>query len=78
HARQVSCVEVLDAFFDPIDRHNPRVNAIVAPLARDPLRAQAAERDAELARGQSRGPVHGLPQAPKDISPAAGMVTTKG
>lgn len=78
HAREVSCVEVLDAFFDQIDRHNPRVNAIVAPLDRDPLRAQAAERDAELAKGQSRGPLHGFPQAPKDISPAAGMVTTKG
>lgn len=78
HEREVSCVEVLDAFFDQIDRHNPRVNAIVAPMDRETLRAQAAERDAELARGQSRGPLHGFPQAPKDISPAAGMVTTKG
>ncbi|MFC4520789.1 amidase [Cupriavidus pinatubonensis] len=78
HAREVSCVEVLDAYLSQIDRHNPRVNAIVAPMDRDPLRKQAAGLDDELARGASRGPLHGFPQAPKDIMPAAGMVTTKG
>ncbi len=78
HAREVSCVEVLDAFLGQVDRHNPRVNAIVAPVDRDAVRAQAQALDAELARGSSRGPLHGFPQAPKDISPAAGMVTTRG
>jgi len=78
HAREVACVEVLDAFLAQIDRHNPRVNAIVAPAERDTLRRLAIERDGELASGASRGPLHGFPQAPKDIMPAAGMVTTKG
>ncbi|MEM5430785.1 amidase [Cupriavidus oxalaticus] len=78
HAREVSCVEVLEAFLAQVDRHNPRVNAIVAPADRDAVRTQAQALDAELARGDSRGPLHGFPQAPKDISPAAGMVTTKG
>ncbi len=78
HAREVSCVEVLDAYLGQIDRHNPRVNAIVAPVDRDRLRKDAAGLDNELARGAGRGPLHGFPQAPKDIMPAAGMVTTKG
>ncbi|CAG9182950.1 Acylamidase [Cupriavidus laharis] len=78
HAREVSCVEVLDTYLAQIDRHNPRVNAIVAPVDRDRLRKAAAGLDDELARGASRGPIHGFPQAPKDIMPAAGMVTTKG
>ncbi|GAB3093229.1 amidase [Cupriavidus yeoncheonensis] len=78
HAREVSCVEVLDACLAQIDRHNPRVNAIVAPVDRDRLRKDAADLDGELARGASRGPLHGFPQAPKDIMPAAGMITTKG
>ncbi|BDB28302.1 amidase [Cupriavidus sp. TA19] len=78
HAREVSCVEVLEAFLGQVERHNPRVNAIVAPVDRDALRTQSRALDAELARGHSRGPLHGFPQAPKDISPAAGMVTTKG
>ena len=40
--------------------------------------AQARERDAQLSRKQSMGPLHGFPQAPKDIAPVAGMVTTNG
>lgn len=78
HARVVSCAEVLDAYLAQIDLHNLRVNAIVAPVDRDRLRKDAAGLDDELARGASRGPLHGFPQAPKDIMPAAGMVTTKG
>ncbi|MCD0502783.1 amidase [Bordetella petrii] len=78
HARQVSCVEVLQAYLAQIDRLNPVVNALVAMQDRDALQAQAAERDALLARGASMGPLHGFPQAPKDIMPARGMVTTKG
>jgi amidase len=77
-AREVSCVEVLDAYLAQVDRLNPVVNALVAMADRDALRGQAAERDAQLARGQSLGPLHGMPQAPKDIAPAAGMVTTRG
>ncbi|QIL79103.1 amidase [Diaphorobacter sp. HDW4A] len=78
HAREVSCVEVLDAYFAQIDRFNPQVNAIVASLPREQLRTQASALDADLARGESRGVLHGFPQAPKDIMPAKGMVTTKG
>lgn len=78
HAREVSCVEVLDAYLAQIDRFNPQVNAIVAPMPRDGLLAEARELDAQMARGDSRGVLHGFPQAPKDIMPAKGMVTTKG
>ena len=78
HAREVSCTEVLDAYLAQVDRLNPVVNALVAMVDRNALRAQAAERDAQLARGESLGPLHGFPQAPKDIMPAAGMVTTRG
>jgi amidase len=76
--RDLSCVEVLDAFLAQTDRLNPRVNAIVALQDRDGLRARAAALDGELAAGRWRGPLHGFPQAPKDIMPVAGMVTTKG
>lgn len=78
HRRAVSCVEVMDAFLNQIDAQNPTVNAIVAMPERESLRAQAQERDAQLARNQSLGPLHGFPQAPKDIAPVAGMITTNG
>jgi amidase len=78
HARDVSCVEVMNAYLDQIDRLNPRVNAIVALENRASLLTQANERDAQLTRKESLGVLHGFPQAPKDILPVAGMVTTKG
>ncbi|MFT3815528.1 MAG: amidase [Acidovorax sp.] len=78
HAREVSCVEVLEAYLAQIDRLNPVVNALVAPMDRAELRAQAQGLDERMARGESLGPLHGFPQAPKDIMPAKGMVTTKG
>ncbi|SAL26407.1 amidase [Caballeronia arvi] len=78
HARDISCVEVMKAYLAQIDRLNPMVNAIVAMQNRDAVLALSAERDAQLSKGESLGPLHGFPQAPKDILPVAGMVTTKG
>jgi amidase len=78
HTRELSCLEVLDAFYEQIDRLNPIVNAIVAMPERESMRTLARERDAQLARGQSMGALHGFPQAPKDIAPVADMVTTNG
>jgi amidase len=78
HTREISCLEVLDAFHDQIEKLNPIVNAIVARPETELLRDIARERDAQLSRGQSMGPLHGFPQAPKDIAPVADMVTTNG
>ena len=77
-SRALSCVEVLQAYVAQVGRFNPLVNAIVAPLEASNLLKQARGLDEELARGHWRGPLHGFPQAPKDIMPAAGMVTTRG
>lgn len=76
--RKLSCVETLNAFLLHIDTLNPKVNALVAMQDRDILHRQAHDYDALLARGEWLGPLHGLPQAPKDAMPAAGMVTTRG
>ena len=67
HTRKASCVEVMSAYLDHIERLNARVNAIVALQDRAQLLAQARERDAELARGESKGPLHGFPHAVKDL-----------
>ena len=77
-ARQLSCIETLDAYLDQVARLNPQVNALVALQPAEELRLQAQHLDEELARDVWRGPLHGFPQAPKDIMPAKGMVTTKG
>jgi amidase len=77
-ARRVSCVEVMGAYLDHIERLNPRVNAIVALQERAALLAQARERDAEIARGAPTGPLHGFPFAVKDLVPVKGMPMTMG
>lgn len=76
--KELSCVETLNAFLQHIDALNLKVNALVGMQDRDVLHRQALDHDALLARGQWLGPLHGFPQAPKDVMPAAGMVTTRG
>jgi amidase len=78
HSRQISCVEVMTAYLDHIERLNPKVNAIVALEDRAGLLAQAAERDAQLAHGESMGPLHGFPHAVKDLQPVKGIRSTQG
>jgi amidase len=77
-SRLVSCVEVMTAYLDQIERLNPRVNAIVALRPRQELLADAAEKDELLARGERQGWMHGFPHAVKDLSDVRGLPTTKG
>ena len=82
HARRLSCREVMRAYLARIHRLNPAYNAIVSLRPHDDLLAEADACDAELARGKagsgSRGWLHGVPQAIKDLAPAAGLPTTLG
>src|SRR5690348_5306153 len=78
HSRRVSCLEVMNAYLDHIENLNPVVNAIVALQERPVLLAQARERDAQLAHGESMGPLHGFPHAVKDMQPVKGIRSTSG
>lgn len=78
HAREVSCVEVMQACLARIHRLNPTLNAIVNLAPEDALLAQARQCDAELAQGRSRGWLHGIPQAIKDTGHAVGFPSTLG
>ena len=75
--KQVSALELLDAYLSRITRLGGPINAVVvldAERARD--RAKAA--DAALAHGQSWGPLHGLPMTVKESFNVAGLPTTNG
>jgi amidase len=78
HARQVSCREVMAAFLDRIDARNAELNAIVSRRDRDVLMDEAAACDRELIAGESRGWMHGLPQAITDLAETKGLTTTMG
>jgi amidase len=78
HARQISCRETMQAYLARIARLNPAHNALVSLRDGDALLREADACDAELARGESRGWMHGMPQAIKDIAPTAGLASTMG
>ncbi len=76
--RDVSAREVMQAYLARIDALNPKVNALVGLLPHDGLLAQADARDAQLARGQGMGWMHGFPMAIKELSAVAGLPLSKG
>ena len=76
--RQVSCVEVMQAYLDCIHRYNPTYNAIVSLVDDDALLSQAQSADQALARGEYRGWMHGMPHAAKDLTAVAGLPFTSG
>ena len=75
--KEVSAVELVDAHLARIDEVNPALNAVVQ-LAAERARAEAAEADAALARGESKGVLHGVPFTLKDSIDTEGIVTTGG
>jgi amidase len=78
HQREVSCVQVMQAYWNRITQLNPIYNAIVSLRAVDDVMREAQQHDELLTRGQSKGWLHGIPQAIKDISPVAGLPNTMG
>jgi len=78
HDRSVSCREVMEAYLDHIDTINPLINAIVSRRDSAELLEDADSADRELGAGHSRGWLHGIPQAIKDLSDAKGLPTTQG
>ncbi|MBX9776159.1 MAG: amidase [Xanthobacteraceae bacterium] len=75
--RAVSPLEILDAHLAAIERVNPKLNAIVT-LAADEARKAARAAESALARGETVGPLHGLPIGIKDVTHTAGIRTTYG
>ncbi|HLG80652.1 MAG TPA: amidase [Bradyrhizobium sp.] len=75
--RRLSSHEVTRALLHRIAQWQPRLNAFMEIESEAALRA-ADEADAELAKGDSRGPLHGVPLAHKDMYYEAGKVVTCG
>jgi amidase len=78
HTKQVSCREVMQLTLQQIARHNSQSNALVSLANEDDLLRQADAHDAQLARNESMGWMHGMPQAVKDLANVAGFRTSLG
>ncbi len=76
-SRQISSMEVIEAFLRRIETINPRINALVTLIA-DGAIASAREADALLMRGGTPGPLHGVPFSIKDSLECAGIKTQRG
>ncbi|WP_088343372.1 MULTISPECIES: amidase [Rhodomicrobium] len=70
-AKQVSSVEITEALLERIAAWQPATNAFVRIEAEEAL-ALARAADEALARGETKGPLHGVPLAHKDMFYSAG------
>lgn len=75
--REVSPVEVVDAYLRRIEQRNPLINAYTLVLA-DEARSAACAAERAVASGGPVGPLHGVPVAIKDLDDVAGVQTSMG
>ena len=75
--KKVSAVEVVDAHLRRIEEVNPRLNAMVQ-IVPERARAEARVADRALARGDVKGPLHGVPMTIKDSLDTEGIISTGG
>jgi aspartyl-tRNA(Asn)/glutamyl-tRNA(Gln) amidotransferase subunit A len=74
-SRKLSPLELTRECLDRIERLNPQLNAFITVTADQALDA-ARRAEADIAAGNHRGPLHGIPIALKDLFDTAGVLTT--
>jgi aspartyl-tRNA(Asn)/glutamyl-tRNA(Gln) amidotransferase subunit A len=77
HAGELSPVELTEHALDRIAELDDHLHAFVT-VTRDRALTEAAKAERELAAGERRGPLHGIPYAVKDLFDVAGEVTGAG
>ena len=76
-SREVSPVDVTEAYLDRVETLNPVLNSYITVTA-DQARAEAEAAEQQIARGLYRGPMHGIPYAVKDQWWTKGVPSTAG
>ena len=77
HARRITAARLTDIYLTRLKALNPKLLCAVTILEAS-ARREAAERDAEMNAGRSRGPLHGIPYGIKDLFAVKGTPTTWG
>jgi aspartyl-tRNA(Asn)/glutamyl-tRNA(Gln) amidotransferase subunit A len=76
-ARELSSLEAVSAALTRLEKLEGKLNAFITVL-REAALAEAKKTDEQIARGQYRGPLHGIPVTIKDMFETAGVFTTGG
>ena len=76
-AKRVGSRELLELYLRRVERYNGKLNAVIATRL-EAARRRADEADAALARGEARGPLHGVPMTVKESYDVAGLPTCWG
>src|SRR5918992_1080632 len=74
-SRQLSPVELTRAFLNRIEQLDGTLHTYITVLAERAM-SEARRAEAEILRGDYRGPLHGIPIALKDLYDTAGVRTT--
>jgi Asp-tRNA(Asn)/Glu-tRNA(Gln) amidotransferase A subunit family amidase len=76
-SRHLSSERLTRIYLDRTTRFDPRLRCVIT-LTRDLALEQAQRADREIAAGNYRGPLHGVPWGAKDLLDTAGIRTTYG
>jgi aspartyl-tRNA(Asn)/glutamyl-tRNA(Gln) amidotransferase subunit A len=75
--KDVSPVELIEMFFQRIDKFNPSINAYLS-LGYDQAIVSAKKAEDAVINGLALGPLHGIPISIKDLESTKGILTTLG
>ena len=75
--RELTSIRLTQIYLSRLERFNGQLRCVIT-LLREHAMAQARQADAEIAMGQYRGPLHGIPWGAKDLLDTAGIPTTYG
>lgn len=73
--RQVSPVELAETFLARLEAIGPRYNAVVT-VTQERAMEQARRAEGEIAAGDYKGPLHGIPYGAKDLLATSGGIPT--
>ncbi len=75
--RKISSMELTRIYLQRLEKYNPLLNCVVTRTDELALK-QAEKADREIAAGQYRGPLHGIPWGAKDLIAVPGYPTSWG
>ena len=75
--RSLSASQIAEGYFARIEQHNPQINAYLS-LTREQAMEQAAQVDAQAAKGDPLPPLAGIPIGVKDVLTMRGAPATAG